>query len=182
MKSVVRKGKQQSALFNTSSVASSPRKMDTKFRTYQHEFYGRVLTLQGYEKFALAYLVDKMGISPKDIVCECENDFGTTLGIRYKYAGKWRTYHPDAYVKSKRTVIEVKSIHTLGLRSNKKRGWSMTCAKARATRERGYNMILMLMQNDGSRIPMPKGWYDMKKADVVKAIAQHIPKQSLLNS
>lgn len=159
------------ALFSPDQVKRIRPTKDTKFRTYKHEFYGRTLTLQGYEKFALAFLVDRMGIDPKDIVCECENDFGTTLGIRYKYGGKWRTYHPDAYVKSKRTVIEVKSIHTLGLLSNKKRGWSMTCAKARATKAKGYNIILMLMQDDGSRIQMPKGWYDMKKSEVVEALS-----------
>lgn len=143
---------------------------DTKFRTYQYQFHGRNLTLQGYEKHALEHLVEVMGIKPKDIICECENDFTKTLNIRYKYGGEMRTYIPDAFVVSKRTVIEVKSVHTLGLESKKKRGWSMTCAKARATREKGYNIILLLMQNDGTRIPMPKGWYDMKKDEVIAAL------------
>lgn len=170
---------QSATLF--SDVKMRRPKKDTKFRTYRHTFYGRELTLQGYERMALDYLVDVMKVDPADIVCECENDFGKTLNIRYKYGGEWRTYHPDAYIKSKRTVIEVKSAHTLGLLGNKKRGWSMTCAKAKAVKEKGMNIILLLMQDDGTRIPMPKGWYNMKKADVVKALAHHLPKQATLD-
>lgn len=147
---------------------------DTKFRTYRYNFHGRELTLQGYEKYALEYLVSEMGVKPKDIICECENDFTKTLNIRYKYGGEMRTYIPDAYVVSKRTIIEVKSVHTLGLESKKKRGWSMTCAKAKATRAKGYNIILLLMQDDGSRIPMPKGWYNMKKDEVVEALRPYL--------
>ncbi len=150
------------------------RRKDTKFRTYNHVFYGRELKLQGYEAHALTYLVDTLGVNPSDIVCECENDFAATLNIRYKYAGKQRTYIPDAYIKSKRVVIEVKSVHTLGLLSNKKRGWSMNCAKAKAVKARGLNIILLLMQDDGSRIPLPKGWYNMKKAEVLSHIDPRI--------
>jgi len=155
-------------------TAAYKAKKDTKFKQRKHIFYGRELTLQGYEALALKHLVEVMGVKPKDIVTECENDFTKTLGIRYKYNGEWRTYIPDAYVISKRTIIECKSIHTLGLRSNKKRGWSMTCAKARATREKGYDIILLLMRDDGTRIKMPKGWYNMKKAQVLEALADEL--------
>jgi len=152
-------------IFKCEIVRAAPK--DTKFRQYRYNFHGRALTLQGYEKQALEYLTKTLKIDPKDIVCECENDFKATLNIRYKYRGEWRHYIPDMYIVSRRTVIEVKSIHTLGLLGNKKRGWSMTCAKAKATREKGYGIILLLMQDDGTRIQMPKGWYDMSKADVV---------------
>ncbi len=147
---------------------------DTKYRTYPYVFHGRNLTLQGYEKYALEYLVKEMKIKPADIICECENDFSKTLNIRYKYGGEMHTYIPDAYIVSKRTVIEVKSVHTLGLESNKKRGWSMNRAKAKATKAKGYSIILLLMQDDGSRIPMPKGWYDMKKDEVIEALKPYL--------
>ncbi len=160
------------ALLDASGTYRS--KKDTKFKQHKHIFYGRELTLQGYEAMALRHLVEVMGVKPKDIVTECENDFAKTLGIRYKYNGEWRTYLPDAYVISKRTIIECKSVHTLGLLGNKKRGWSMTCAKARAAREKGYDVILLLMRDDGSRIKMPKGWYDMKKAQVVEALSAEL--------
>lgn len=147
---------------------------DTKYKTHRFNFHGRQLTLQGYERMALLYLTEKMGISPDDIVCECENDFGKTLNIRYKYKGEMRTYLPDMYVKSKRTVVEVKSPYTLGLLGNTRRGWSMTCAKAVAVKAKGYNIILMLMLDNGTRVQMPKGWYEMKKKDVVALLAPHI--------
>lgn len=163
----------ENALFAGSKLTRA-RAKDTKFRQYTYKFHGRTLTLQGYERHALEYLVNHLKVDPKDIVCECENDFKKTLNIRYKYRGEFHYYIPDAFIISKRTVIEVKSIHTLGLQSNKKRGWSMTCAKARATKEKGYNIILLLMQDDGSRIPMPRGWYSMKKQDVVKALSPYL--------
>lgn len=160
--------KQQNAMF--SSTTNTGRRRDTKFRTYKHVFFGRELTLQGYEKQALNYLVHELKIAPSDILCECETDFKAVLNLRYKYAGEWRHYIPDIYIKSKRTVVEVKSVHTLGLLHKKKRGWSMTCAKARAVKEHGYSIILLLLDDSGRRIKMPKGWYDMKKEQVVKAL------------
>ena len=153
-------------------------KKDTKFRQYSYNFFGRTLTLQGYEKFALEYMVSVLRIEPKDIITEGENDFQKTLNIRYKHGGVMRHYIPDFFVVSKRVVVEVKSIHTLGLLGNKKRGWTMTCAKARATREKGYNIILLLMRDDGTRIPMPKGWYSMKKQEVVDALGDELRARS----
>lgn len=167
------------ALLTGVKVVAAPRK-DTKFRQFKYNFHGRELTLQGYEHHALEYLTRELKIKPADIICECENDFEKTLNIRYKHDGKWRHYLPDAYIRSKRTVIEVKSVHTLGLESQKKRGWTMTCAKARATKEKGYGIILLLMQDDGSRIPMPQGWYTMKKADVIKALEPYLKSKSIL--
>lgn len=140
-------------------------KKNTKFRQYKHMFHGRELTLQGYEKQALSYLVDKCGIEPDDIRCECE--FGDSLQIRYKYRGRVRTYLPDIYVVSKKTVVEVKSVHTLGLLHNKKRGFSMTQAKAQACHERGFKFVLLLLDQKGNRIKLPKNWPLMTKTEVV---------------
>ena len=162
------------ALFDKSGA--SARKIDTKFKQKRHNFYGRQLVLQGYERHALEHLVKVMGVKPEDIVVECENDFAKTLNIRYKYRGEMHVYVPDAYVKSQRTVIECKSLHTLGIKSKIARGWAMNCAKAKAAKAKGYSIILLLMQDDGSRIPMPRGWYDMTKAEVIEALRPYLSK------
>lgn len=162
------------ALLDVKTVGT--RVKDTKYKQHRYNFYGRNLTLQGYERHALEHLVKVMGVKPEDIVVECENDFAKTLNIRYKYRGEMHTYVPDAYVKSQRTVIECKSLHTLGIQSKITRGWAMNCAKAKAAKAKGYSIILLLMQDDGSRIPMPKGWYDMTKAQVIEALRPHLNK------
>lgn len=69
---------------------------------------GRVVKVQGYEHFALADL-EKMFEIDDIQVCSDKN-----LSIEYiDGEGNARVYHPDLYVKSINTYIEVKSPYTL---------------------------------------------------------------------
>ena len=136
-----------------------------KYRQYDYDFYGRRLTLQGYEAQALEYLVAQ-GFKPEDIKCECE--FGDGLRIRYKYTGRIRTYMPDIFIARHNIIVEVKSKSTMGLLNNKRRGWSMNQAKAKACHERGYRFCVLLMTDSGKRIPLPKNWPKMKKQECLE--------------
>ena len=133
----------------------------------------RRLELQGYEPQALMYLINT-GFAAADIRCECES----VPIIRYKYGKRFRDYFPDMYVPTKRLIIEVKSEFTLGLLSNTKRGFSMTCAKAIAAHKAGFKFALLLMKSDGTRLKMPKNWAYMKKAQLVQEINKLNPLRS----
>jgi len=121
----------------------------------------RRLELQGYEPQALTYLMNS-GFKAEEIRCECE----TVPIVRYKYGNRFRDYYPDMYIAHRRLIVEVKSEHTLGLLSNTKRGFSMTCAKAIAAHKMGFKFVLLLMKSDGTRLKMPKNWAYMKKTQL----------------
>lgn len=146
-----------------------------KYKQYPYSFGGRELLLQGYERQGLEYLLS-VGFTPKEIRCECEHDFS----IRYKYRKKHRNYFPDMYIPKIRLIVEVKSEHTLGLKGRRRRGWSMTCAKAIACHEKGFKFMLLLLNRNGERIKMPKMWAYMKKEECLRQLGMmNIVKEGL---
>lgn len=165
------------SLFGEVTRKPKKKRQFSKYTQYKTNLGGRDIKVQGYEPQALKYLTEKLGISPDDI--RCEEEFGDALNIRYKYGGKMRTYYPDIYVVSKRLIVEVKSSHTLGLYHKKKRGWSMTCAKAIACRKKGYKFMLLLMDQRGNRIRLPKNWPYMKKEECLALVEEMNPREEL---
>lgn len=135
---------------------------NTTYKQYSYIFHGRKLVVQGYERQALEYLVS-IGHKPEDLRSECE--FGDGLRIRYKYRGEVRKYLPDIYHLPSRTVYEVKSMETMGLNNEKRRGWSMNRAKAKACLAKGFKFDVLLMTRNGKRIPLPDKWYNMTKQE-----------------
>ena len=131
-----------------------------KFKQHRYVLNEREVFVQGFEPQALDYL--KQHFPEEDILVEFEGNVPT---FRYKYSGKFREYIPDIFIRNANIVVEVKSTHTLGLFHNKKRGWSMTCAKAKACHERGFKFVLLLMEANGNRLKLPKNWPSMKKDD-----------------
>lgn len=163
-------------LFGPSAVKKPKKKKSfSRYTQYDYILGGRKLKVQGYERQALDYLVAK-GFDPADIRTEFE--FGDMLRIRYKYKGKTRQYLPDIYIVSERIIVEVKSTHTLGLFHNKKRGWGMTCAKAIACHKRGYRFVLLLLDQHGNRLRMPKNWAYMKKEECRRAVEELNPTEA----
>lgn len=148
-------------LFNFNTTVKKKHVSKT-FKQYRYDFYGRRLTVQGYERQALEYLVAN-GFDPEDLRAECE--FGDGLRIRYKYGGEVRKYLPDIYHVPSRTVYEVKSMETMGLNNEKRRGWSMNKAKAKACLAKGFKFDVLLMTRNGKRIPLPDKWYNMSKQE-----------------
>lgn len=142
-----------------------------KYKTYHVDFYGRSLEVQGYEPQALKWLVAR-GYDPDDIRCECE--FGDTLKLRYKYRGRERIYMPDIFIRKANIIVEVKSLTTMGLKGRKKRGWSMNQAKAIACHKRGFKFCLLLLNAGGQRIPLPKNWAYMKKAECIRIMREEL--------
>lgn len=160
-------------LFGNVTVKKGKRKRKfKKYRQYEYDFYGRKLVLQGYEAQALEYLVEVGGFDPADIKTECE--FGDALNIRYKYGKKWRSYMPDIFIRNHNIIVEVKSKSTMGLLNNKKRGWSMNQAKAKACHARGFKFCVLLMTDSGKRIPLPKNWPLMKKAECLRIMREEL--------
>ena len=139
-----------------------------KFKQYRYRLGNRDIWVQGFEPQALDYLQNYFDVD--DILTEYENRVPI---IRYKYSGKYRDYIPDIFIRRHNIIVEVKSTHTLGLLSNKKRGWSMTCQKAIACHKAGYKFCLLLMDNDGTRLKLPKNWPKMTKKECADWVHQN---------
>lgn len=148
--------------------STNKRKKQRKFKQYRYVLDDRELWVQGYEPQALNYL--QKHFKAEDILTEYEKKVPV---IRYKYGKKHRDYIPDIYIRNHNIIVEVKSTHTLGLFHNKKRGWSMTCAKALACKERGYKFVLLLMEANGNRLKMPKNWPVMKKKECAEWVKEN---------
>jgi hypothetical protein len=147
------------------------RKKTTYHKYKQHKYVlgDRTLMVQGYEPQALDYMLTQ-GFTAEEIRCEVE---GTVPNIWYRYNKRTRLYIPDMFVLRRNLIIEVKSMSTLGLLNNKRRGWSMTCAKALACHKAGYKFALLLMTAKGQRIKLPKNWVRWSKADVKEWVKLH---------
>lgn len=123
--------------------------------------------LQGFEPAALQYMIGR-GANPKNIVSEVRDGKPT---IKYRFEGKVRTFIPDFYHVTKNNVIEVKSVWTLGLSGKQDGGpFKKNAAKAKAAIAAGYNFTLLLMDKKGNRRSLPRGWYNMTKAQVRRAV------------
>ena len=129
-------------------------------RTYNLGKLGKV-KLQGYEPQAIDWL-RRRGIKLSDIAFSVRDGKPT---IKYTLLGKQHTYFPDFYIRSTNTIVEVKCEYTLGITHLKI--FRMVSAKARATLAAGYKISTMVMSKDGRRLKLPKGWYNMKRKELV---------------
>jgi hypothetical protein len=131
--------------------------------------------VQGYEPQALDYLLG-LGYLPSEIHCEVENKVPI---VAYRYRKRNRKYIPDIYLPRDHTIIEVKSMDTLGLLRKRRRGWGMTCAKAIACHKAGYKFALLLMTRKGQRIPLPKNWAKQSKEAVRRWVEENTPRNNV---
>lgn len=118
--------------------------------------------VRGYEPQAIEWIVKNKLAKAKDLQVT-----GIPY-IKYKYSGKWHRYHPDMLIASQNRIVEVKSIGTLGIKhrgtwfkGNASQLFAKTKAKRRGCIEQGFKFVLMLMEENGSRIKLPLKWYDM---------------------
>lgn len=124
----------------------------------------RQVGVRGYEPQGLKWLL-AAGVKDNDIAVYNE---GTVPSFRYKLYGSSRLFCPDFLVKSKRQIVEVKSLATLGLTEgfyDYKPGvlFAMTKAKAKITEANGYKFLLLVMNQKGERIKLPKNWCDLTR-------------------
>jgi hypothetical protein len=120
------------------------------------EFGDCTFRVQGYEPHALRYLIEKRGIEPVDILAGLGSKIPT---IRYVYGKIHRNYHPDIFIPKKNKLIEVKSLWTL---LQRKSIFYTNAEKARVCIEQGYKFQLLVFNQDGTHVKVPKDWYDMK--------------------
>jgi hypothetical protein len=136
-----------------------------KFKTVLLE--GKSFRVQGYEPQALGWILQtKPTLKAKDIKVDTSGEVPT---IQYKIGRRKRTYFPDMYIPKINRIIEVKSIHTLGIKTGK--GWRKNQQKAKAVLEAGYAFALLLVKGDRIFL-MPKDWYQMDRKDVLAKLVQ----------
>lgn len=130
----------------------------------------RQVKLQGYEPAALDYML-KFGISAKDIHVESD---GSVPVVEYKVRKRRHRYFPDMFVESTNTIVEVKSLYTLGFGTGRmcRKFWSRNRLKAIACRDQGYTFVLLLMDAKGNRLRLPKNWPLLTKEQVAVGIAE----------
>lgn len=112
--------------------------------SYQSYEYRGLAGLRGYEKYAIDLLLQR-GIQLNDI------EVGTTalqeLDIEFWYhdiEGKRRRYHPDLFIRSTRTFVEVKSDYTMEI-AEEDGSWFF---KGKSVTRNGFNLqFLMFGEN-----------------------------------
>lgn len=127
----------------------------------------RQVNVKGYEPQGLKHLLST-GIKATDIAVYNE---GRVPSFRYKLYGTSRLFCPDFMVLSKKQIVEVKSLATLGITNgfrDHKPGFllAMTKAKAKAVTAAGYSFLLLVMDKEGNSIKMPRKWLDLSRKDI----------------
>lgn len=117
--------------------------------------HGKKYILQGYEPQALNYLKKYFRYAHIH-----DQSSGNVPNFEYHFDGRNRMYFPDFLIRSENyeCVVEVKSLYTLCETSSKYR---MMKAKAKAVIRSGFNMELLLMQSDGTKIEIPSDWHEL---------------------
>ena len=103
---------------------------------------GRIVEIQGYEPFAIDYLLKK-GYVEKDIVCGRGLNIPT---IPYQFDSKYKKYYPDIFIPSENFIIEVKSGYTYKLHLQQ------NLAKRDACLSQGYKFEFLIFNKKGVKI------------------------------
>lgn len=126
-----------------------------QINTYKHKQYKlgkRLIRVQGYESFALDYLLN-LGIKPSQIVTDM--DIKCPI-IKMQDNSK---YYPDIYIKSLNKIVEVKSEYTLGV--NKPILFYRVQFKGNQTKRAGFKFELLVFDYKGNKMKMPKNWLNL---------------------
>jgi transposase len=100
---------------------------------------GRTVKIQGYENYALDFLLKEYKEKDIKIHRGCPTIF-------YSYHREHREYRPDIFIPKENLIIEVKSDWTFKLDKNK------NLKKKRAVVEKGYNFMFMIFEDQGKNI------------------------------
>lgn len=127
---------------------------------------GKTYTLQGYEPLALEQLLSKF---PSKAI-EAHPD-GFDLGPF--------SFHPDFYIKSRQTYVEVKSEFTLlrGVKGFKitdaRTPYQLNRAKARLCEEKGIRVLwLIVFPKLGKTAMLPKDWHTMTRKSLTNILQE----------
>lgn len=133
-----------------------------KLRLKETMLGNRTVKVRGYEDKALRYL--STIFTPKQINVQNEKTVPT---IGYYFRGSQRRYFPDIYIPHKKTLVEVKSLSTVGLLGNMYSSkpselFYITRAKALASMEAGFKFKLLIMPERGyTPYKIPSRWYEL---------------------
>lgn len=150
---------------------ANQRKAKAGFRVKEFERDGVKFRVQGWEYQAICWILEhKPTIRAADILTESSSKVPV---IRYKFGRRFKNYYPDIFIPRLNIIVEVKSNYTLGLTGTKRSAkmWRQNQAKAKATIAAGFRYRLLVMREDGTRIFLPTGWYNMKPAEVLIQLA-----------
>jgi hypothetical protein len=129
------------------------------------------IRLQGFEHFAIETLLIRHKL--KELVLAHS---GNVPKIKYTFKRKLHTHKPDIWIPKNNSLVEVKSIFTLGLDKTYYGGKNATLvfnkhkAKARAALTQGFKYRVMLFSASGKQLKLPKFWYEMTRSEVRKLL------------
>lgn len=136
----------QSGLCHTKSAMTSMRKRSMSQIGSVRVVRGKSFRVNAAESLALTFLLGTY--APSKIMRE-----GVT--VPYQYARRHSVYVPDFFMPSTNSVLEVKSIFTLGLgRTDPWQFWRKNKAKFKAALAAGYSFDLFLVDGD-ARVYVP---------------------------
>ncbi|QJT70894.1 hypothetical protein GR7B_00096 [Vibrio phage vB_VcorM_GR7B] len=125
---------------------------------------GRSVVVEGYEPQAIDYLINVLGVKPKQISVASEK---VVPIIKYKEKGKQRQHFPDIYIPKLNRIVEVKGSYTF---CGNKTLFTNICRKRKAAKKSGYEYYVFIMTKGGTRIMLPKGWWKMKYTEVANLV------------
>lgn len=147
-----------------------------KLRMEEATLGERKVLVRGYEGKALTYM--KTLFKPSQINVHNEK---TVPNFAYRFRGSNRSYFPDMYLPHINTIVEVKSVSTIGLTGNffqkkPQELFYMTRAKALAVLEQGYKFKLLLMSAKGVvPIKVPKNWHELNYREFKESVLHDLP-------
>jgi hypothetical protein len=104
----------------------------------------------GYEDRAIRYII-RTGKATVD-----EIEFKNLPTFKYELGNRVRNYFPDLKVRN--NIVEVKSTYTLAHHPDL---FESVKSKRKAVVASGYKFQLLVMHDDGSRLPLPADWYSL---------------------
>lgn len=118
------------------------RAMANGFRLKDHTLSsGKVVKVQGYEGYALDYILADDYVDPflERRLVEDEILVGQDVEtLSYEFEGQPRVYYPDMQIKDTNVFIEVKSVYTLC------KDWEKNQAKFQAMASDGRRLLVMV--------------------------------------
>lgn len=139
------------------------------FKGRQVRINGRTYRLQGFEHHALRYMKER-GANLSKLAFDVADGKPT---VKYWDGDRTRLYIPDFYYAPKNRIIEVKSLWTLLGRFEGNDMFAKNKRKAKACKKQGFGFCMLVFDNEGQRVQLPRGWERMSLRDFNAACLQH---------
>lgn len=114
--------------------------VQSSYRRKEYRLGSRTVLVQGYEPYALDYIVDEKRIKPGSVRCGLDADIPS---IPYVFNGACKVYHPDIFIPRLNLLVEVKSSYTY------RRSLEKNLAKKKACEKLGYTFKFLVFKKNG---------------------------------